>query len=432
MNCSKCGKEIAEGENTICDECQKKLLEEIEEETKQEDVSEEESKKEKKIKKTKKKEENSEKKIDNNEEEKKEKKKILPKIITLIIIIAIIASIYIVFGTGLISFKKVGNSIGNIRNYGYMAENGGYIFFVAPDENGEKMCIYKVRKNGTNKEIILTENWDILGLNIYKNKIYFIAINNSVETEDENDAVDNKIYAMNLDGSDLIVINDNEFNNDSYEIYAINNKIYYIGTDANIYSMNLDGENKEVINSDATGFLGITEKYILFNIQEEDEEGNQKIVTYSMDLNGENKKALTGERLYSVNIIDDEVYYVNEEKEVNKVNIVTGEKKEISTTSAYNMNISNNKIYFMNYCDEDYNIAIYKMDLDGSNEEELLKLDTYSTFLDVVGNKILYMDSNDEKGVINLLDGKSKETVNLYEFIFETEESGPVVEDTTE
>lgn len=29
MNCTKCGKEIPEGENQICDECQKKILEEI-------------------------------------------------------------------------------------------------------------------------------------------------------------------------------------------------------------------------------------------------------------------------------------------------------------------------------------------------------------------------------------------------------------------
>ena len=68
---------------------------------------------------------------------------------------------------------KAGNTIGNIRNYGYMAENGGWIYFVAPDENGEKMCIYKTQKNGKNKEIILGEEWDILGLNVYKNKIYF-------------------------------------------------------------------------------------------------------------------------------------------------------------------------------------------------------------------------------------------------------------------
>ena len=413
MNCSKCGKEILEGENTICEECQKKLLEEIEEE----EVD--------------KKEENSEENVDDAKGIKNKKKKILPKIIAIIVILAIIVAGYFVLDSGLINFKKVGNSIGNIRNYGYMAENGGWIYFVAPDEKGEKMCIYKCRKDGSRKEIILTENWDILGLNVYKNKVYFIAIDNTSIAEDESDTDNNKIYRMNLDGSKLEIINDNQFNNDSYEIYAVQNKIYYIGVDSNIYSMDLNGENKKVINSDETGFIGITEKYILFNVIEKDEEGNSKTVTYSMDLNGENRKPITGQRLYSVNVVDDIVYYVDDEKHVYKVDLETGENTKISETSAYNMNISNDKIYFMNYCDEDYNIAIYKMDLDGLNEELLLQLDSYSTFLDVVGNKVMYMDSNDKKGVINLLDGKTKKTANLYEFIFEVEETPVVNNDTT-
>lgn len=29
MNCSNCGKEIPEGENKLCEECQSKLLEEL-------------------------------------------------------------------------------------------------------------------------------------------------------------------------------------------------------------------------------------------------------------------------------------------------------------------------------------------------------------------------------------------------------------------
>ena len=414
MNCSKCGKEISEGENTICAECQKNLLTEIEEETNKEEVQE-------KVKKTKKEKEN-------NVEANKKTKKISSVTIIIVAIVVILGCV--IFDLIRIYMGKMGNSIGNIRNYGYIAENYGSIYFVAPDENGEKMCIYKCKSNGTNKEVLLSESWDILGLNVYKNKIYFIAINDGTELEDQNDEVDNKIYRMNLDGTELEVVNDNQFNNDSYEIYVLKDKIYYIGVDTNIYSMDLTGENKQVINSDQSGFIGITDKYILFNVQEKGEDGNTKTVTYSMNLNGENRKVISGERLYSVNVIGDDVYYVNDEKQVYKVNLETGENIKISETSAYNMNISNDKIYFMNYCDEDYNIAIYKMELDGSNEEELLKLDSYSTFLDVVGNKVMYMDSNEEKGVINLLDGKTKETVNLYEYIFETEDT-PVVSDTT-
>ena len=400
MNCSKCGKQIPESEKTICDECQKKLLEEIEKENlaeEKEEVAE--------IK---------------NEEEKETSKKSpkLGKILLIIFILAVICGIgYFAYTFGLLDFSKEGNSIANIRNYGYMAEKGNKIYFVAPDEKGENMCIYKINKNGKNKEILLTNQWDILSLNVIGNNLYFIAIEDT-NVENEEDSVNNKIYKMKLDGSELEIINDNEFHNDSYEFYAVDNKIYYIGEDTNIYSMDLNGKNKKVLNSDETGFLGVTDKYIIFNVQEKDEEANEKTITYSMKLDGTERKAITGERLYSVNVIGDELFYVNEEKHIYKANLVTGENTKISDTAAYNMNVSGNYIYFMNYCDEEYNIAIYKMKLDGTNEEKLLQLDNYSTFLDVVGNKVMYMDNNDEKGVINILDGRTKKITSLYEFVF--------------
>ena len=58
MNCTKCGKEIPEGGNKICDECQKKLLEDI--------VNEEKNEAEEKVENTSK---------DKKESNKKENKK---------------------------------------------------------------------------------------------------------------------------------------------------------------------------------------------------------------------------------------------------------------------------------------------------------------------------------------------------------------------
>ena len=116
-----------------------------------------------------------------NDDIKKEKKKILPKIISLIIILAILTVGYFLYDYGVISFKKVGNSIGNIRNLGYMAQNGKWIFFVNEEEN----CIYKVDKNGNDKEIILDNNGEIFGLNIYKNKLYFITVKENIKSDNK-------------------------------------------------------------------------------------------------------------------------------------------------------------------------------------------------------------------------------------------------------
>lgn len=361
---------------------------------------------------------------------KKGKKCIKFIIITLIAILATLVGLYLAYYLGFFRINnKVGNTIGNIRNYGYATTEGNQIYYVSPSEDGEKISIYKCKKNGRDIKTLLTESWEIYGLNASGDFLYFIGINMSKEKYQDDDYVDNKIYRMRTNGKDLKVINDNEFNNDSYEIYLIDDRIYYMGEDYNIYSMDLNGENKQVINDDATGFIGINDKYIILNKEDE----NKKIVTYSMKLDGSDKKPITGERLYSVNIVGDYIYYADIDKHVNKVNIETGEKTLISETSAYNMNVTTKAIYFMNYTDEKENyIGIYKMNLDGKEEKMVLQLESYSNFLDVVGDKILYMDSTEEKGLVNLLDSETSETVNLYTYNFYSQENNNEdVSDTT-
>ena len=369
----------------------------------------------------------------------KEKKKFNFKLLISILVILVVAiGIWLAFNFGLIKINnKIGNSIGNIRNYGYATAQGNKIYYISPSEGAEKISIYKCNKNGSNIETLLTEKLELYSLNVLGDYLYFIGINVSDEEYSEEDYLDNKIYKMKTNGKDLQVINDNEFNNDSYEIYVVKDKIYYIGIDNNIYFMDLNGENKKVINDDATGFIGINDKYILLNKKEaiDSEEGTtEKIVTYSMNLDGTNKKVVTGERLYSVNLIDDDIYYVNENKEVYKANIQTGENTFISKTSAYNMNVCGDYIYFMNYTDESGSkIGIYKMKLDGTKESLVIELDSYSNFLDVVmKDKIIYMDSNDTEGVVNMIDAKKMQKSNLFTYKFDFDESYEEVEDTSE
>ena len=351
-------------------------------------------------------------------------------IIIAILIIAVLAGLYLGYYFGLLKINnKIGNSIGNIRNYGYAAEEGNQIYYISPSEDGEKISIYKCKKNGKDIKTLLTESWEIYGLNASGDYLYFIGINMSDSKYQEDDYVDNKIYRMRTNGKDLEVINDNEFNNDSYEIYLIEDRIYYMGEDYNVYSMDLNGENKKVINDDATGFIGINDKYIILNKEDE----TDKIVTYSMNLDGSDKKVITGERLYSVNILEDDVYYVDTNKHVYKANIKTGENTLISETSAYNMNVTNEAIYFMNYTDDTGNyIGIYKMNLDGTEEKLILQLESYSNFLDVIDDKILYMDSTLEEGLVYLLDVNSSEVINLYTYEFYPEGNEPVSDTTSD
>ena len=227
MNCTKCGKEIPEGENKVCDECQAKVLEEI--------ASEEKNNTEE-VKK------------DVNEKAKVNKtgKAIIPIIIAIIAVV--IVAILVVVGFTILNKKGNGNTIGNIRNYGYGAVSGNWIYYLSPNEDSSNVGIYKVKKDGKDKkELLMNENnEEIVSINVAGNYIYFIQI--VQEADNDEDQVNNKICRIKKDGSDFQVINDNEFNNDCYEIYVINGKVYYIDTDANVAKMDLDGSNKTVVS----------------------------------------------------------------------------------------------------------------------------------------------------------------------------------------
>lgn len=416
MNCTKCGKEIPEGENKICEDCQNAIIDELKETEKAEEVIETDVKEEKiESKETK----------ESDDKFKVMKEKIKEKKVTSGLIFLIIVAIVVALTMFLINYVgglKVGNTIGNIRNYGYAAEKGGWIYYLAPDETGAKIEILKVKPGKKDLEPVklAVDEWDVLSLNVAQNYVYFIAI--FPNAYNENDEYDNKIYRMKTDGSDLQVINDNEFNNDCYEIYVINNKVYYIGVDSNIYKMNTDGSNKELVAENGTGYLGITEKYIIYNVEKEDQ---TDYVTHIMDLNGKNARPIIEDtRLYSVNIDSKYIYYTNENKQICRVKIDGTEQQTLYDTTAYNMNFNGNYIYYLNYVDtenEDYTVCIYRVKKDGTTEtpEEVKRFESYSSFIDVIGDWVIYMDYTEKAGFIEIVKIDGSEVKRLYELSYE-------------
>lgn len=404
MNCTKCGKEIPDGENKLCDECQAKLLEEISSEEKEQVTTSE----------------NNDSEFKKVEEKKNGLSKIIKIICFLLIAVALVVIALCIYLNYTAVEEGVGNTIGNIRNFGYATEYKGWIYYLSPNSDGSKVGIYKISNDGKYKEEIYMSSVDIISLNAYKNYIYFIT---DVQHDDnEEDKVDNKIYRMRTDGSNLEVINDNDFNNECYEIYVLNNAVYYIGKQANICKMNLDGSNKQVVVDNDTGYLGVTDKYIVYNkLSTEGDETNY--VTYIMDIDGTNERPLVeGKRLYSVNIEDDYVYYINSENLIYKTQIDSNTEELVYNTEAYNLNIKDGYAYYLNYIDYfagNYSVAIYRVKLNRENEDEIAqmvkKLETYSMFIDIVGDWVIYMDNNDEAGMICLANKEgSGETIELF------------------
>lgn len=359
-------------------------------------------------------------------EETQEKQKIIERMrnlkfkknasIFLILVILIILGIILL--KNVFKQENVGNSIGNIRNYGYAAKSGKWIYFISPSEDIKQMGIFKIKQGDTEqktKKELVKDEWSLLSLNVFKDYVYFIA--ELPETFSDEDEINNKIYRMKTDGTDLEVINDNEFSNDCTEIYLINNWVYYIGTDYNIYRMSLDGKNRELVLNNGTGYLGITEKYIIYN---EKNGENTGFVTYVADIDGKNCKPIIEDtRLYSVNIIDNYVYYTNSEKNICRVRIDGNDQAVLYKETAYNMNVVGQNIYYLNYVDAtnaNYTVCIYRVKTNGSTKEpEVVKeLEKQSSFIDVIDDWIVYMDGNATNSFIKLLEANSKEEINVY------------------
>ena len=434
MFCERCGKEIPDGENKICDDCKEALKKAINEESNNPNFKEEKK----------------------NEKSVNENKSTLFKKLVIVLVIAICV-VFILIGvkkSNIVDFdnffasdNQIGNTISNIRNYGYSAKQGSWIYYVAPADDGTSIAIYKSKTDGSNKKELVKDDWDVLSLNVVNDYIYFIAINNDkiesaskLGSDESVDTLNNVIYRMKLDGTDLQAINSNEFHNNCYEMYVIKDKIYYIGVDTNIYYMDLDGSNKTKFNSDETGYLGFTKDSVILNIKKENNtektdevESSADYETVVMNLETKEVTKLTGNRLYSINVVGKVLYYVDDNKNIWKVNLDGTDNTMISSdVTAYNMNVGDDYIYFMNYTDDSNSkIAIFRADLDGKNVTNIYTLNSYSSFLNVVDNDVIFMDSSENSASIFKISSNGDNRVELYGLNLESENSNLEVDEET-
>ena len=468
MNCVKCGKELEENEKGLCKDCMKKekkakkekkenpktenevketkdVLEEIIEEEKKEveekktrkprkkkeEVVEEEKKEvEEKIEEKaveSEKEDSVENVVEEVKEEKKEKKN--SKIVNIVvgIILAVLIIVVAFLCAKKVMSPKVGSSVGNIRNYGYSVADNGWVYFMSFGDDGQKVTLNKIRQNGKDQQEITsgeTGNWTILSLNVEGGWLYFIGleqIDGSSLSEKElatADLYDNKIYKVRTNGKDLTVINDNDFNEAAYEMYVVDGRIYYQGTDGLLYSMDTNGEDRRAVLDTPCTPVGITDKYIFYT--KTNDQGVE--VTACMDLNGENEKEINGSRLYSINVVGDDIYYVKEDLFVYKTSITNGGEELVSDKiSAYNMVVEDDWIYYLDYIEEENEalaVGIFRMKTDGTEVTNIKKLASYSSFLNIVGNWIYYTDSDDQYGYVKLLKLDGSEEITLYSLDF--------------
>ena len=365
--------------------------------------------------------------------EKMKKLKQNKKITTIIIcvLVVILAIMLICFG----SKKEVGNTIGNIRNYGYSVEKDGWIYFFSPNADCTQVGIFRMKsgdKEQKTKEQLAMDKWNVFSFNVVDDYIYFISL--MQEDVSETDNINNKIYKMKTDGTDLRVINDNEFKNDSYEIYVVGKSIYYVDENDDICKMDLNGRHRKLVKEADSGFLGITDKYIIYNVVNEDENVETDYITYICDLNGKNSRPiLENTRLANVNVIGDYIYYVDDSQHICKVKLDGTKNETLYEEKAYNMNVTKDYIYYYNFADEENekDVNIYRLKTDGSSTEpESIKaLTYYSDYLNIVGDWAVHYDMNLEESLMNFVKIDGTEEIKVFSYKFEEESETEVEEE---
>ncbi len=414
--CTKCGKEIPEGDNKYCDDCKNSLLTDIE----NDEDNKFEIKKDQKV-----------------EKEAKHKKtgKIIGIIVAIVIVLAIIGSVCLEISTGMISHIITGKNVigidvgNNNNNLGCANIQGNWIYYMSLANDGMEIALNKVKTDGTEKQVLVQKDWEIYSINVVGNYMYFVAFEPTDEVEAEATSTayqKNRIYKMSLDGKELRVINDGHFSNEGVSIYVIKDRIYYVGENYNIYSMDTEGGDRKKINDNQTGFVGITDKYILYNDYAENPTNEYDFVTYIMNLDGSNARAVNGKRLYNPNIVGDTIYYVNSENNaIHKVKVDGSGDEKVFESRAYNMNVQGDWIYYLDYKDEEASdvVCIHKVKTDGTEHQIIVEMENYTSFINVLGDWIYYTDHSDNSYFINLIKTDGSDTITLYEYNF----NGPSV-----
>lgn len=400
MNCTKCGKEIEDGENKVCEECRAKLVSEIQES--EEVITEGEPKKKTKKAKAKKEvtEENNE-----NKKGKKSKKNVFVAAVVIFIVAFIIGLGYGMYTNTLESVS--GNTIGNILNSGYAVEDNHNIYFIAPDSELVNVCIYKADKKGENIETIYSTEDTLISINSVGGDLYFLSLSPTYDDQGNN-ITDNKICKIGKDGNGFKVLNDNEFHDYCYEMYVVNDRIYYIGEDVNVYSMDLEGGDRQLVLGKERGYVAITEDYIIYNDYINEEENTTDFETFLYDIKtGESKVIVEDQKTYSTTILGNEIYYTDDSGIIYKksLNDLSAEPQKICETEAYYMNVTEDGIFYMNYTDENAEtISIFRVNLDGTDNKVIKTLESPdgADFINIVGDWVLYTDSDGEDLFMNL------------------------------
>jgi S1-C subfamily serine protease len=242
--------------------------------------------------------------------------------------------------------EPMGNSSGNISNYGFTAENGDWIYISVLDKG-----LFRMRKDGQEKEKISGNA--AFNINVMDGWIYFTYPYDYPVKEERG-----HLYKMGTKGNLLTKLTDYEVNS----VHVMGDWIYYINSEKDnmLYKIRIDGKGEELIYENSIANFTVSNGWIYFK-----EDYDESL--YKMRTNGSDKKLLCKDLgIDSCIVVDgDWVYYNTSGKEIGiyKLGIDGKDKQQILFEAIDSFNVSGGYIYY-----NDSYKNIYKIRVDGSNK----------------------------------------------------------------
>lgn len=344
-------------------------------------------------------------------------KNVIKMYIILLLILIITLMLILKIATKTIDNKDTENEIYIDENLnvsslynGFANKDNEWIYYIVSGNENEKDKICRVNiLNKKIEEIYVCDTFEnVSSLNLYNDYIYFIStqINDNIENIN--------ICKIKKDGSNFSKISNN-IDCNFEKIYLINNSIYYSGYCSNFGKIDLDGSNNVTIIENQTDYLGINNKYIVY-------EDDYEIKISSLDKTIEKtlfeKDILTD--VFDINIVDDDIYYINEEFSICKMNINTLKVDVISKNDyAENLVIQNDNIYYISEelhdseVKEQADIYLNKLNIKNNTIEKITKLKSKSDYVIGLDSYIIYTQEEDKKFDIILLNIDNSDNMKL-------------------
>lgn len=267
-----------------------------------------------------------------------------------------------------------GNSVGNIANDGFVAQQGDWIYryseffggILSREETGEANDFSWTAINAE-------RSWFI---NVIGNWVYYCNL------EDWN-----CVYKVRTDGTNMTKINSES----SMDLNVIGEWIYYAQGKVNypfygnLYKMKTDGSNRTKINNDASECINVVGSWIYY-LNVDDEHRIYKIRT-----DGTDRTKINDEESAFINVVDDWIYYANysDEGRLYKIKTDGTSNTEITDDRTWCINVIDDWIYYANASDDN---NLYKIKTDGTS---MMKMnDDDSQYICIVGEWIYYYNSD--------------------------------------